>query len=136
MPKPNLNELIKNLKQQPKEEEVPDLRQLVPNASDRLKLLRLISEDAALGLAASRAKAQRKPLRDQINPLLEKYKVRECVADGYRVSRYCSTKRTLNQGKLLNAGVSPTIIAACIDEKESWTLRIVGPGEVDNGEES
>lgn len=112
-----------------KEEELPDIRELVTSSADRLKILRLSEEITELGeteRAAGKAKA---PLVAQLKKLLGDYEVGRAAVGEFRLAYYNCPRHTLSKEKLLENGVRPAVIEASTVHKDVFTLKVSRKGE-------
>lgn len=117
----------------PKEEEVvPDIREIVHVAADRLRLMQLVRQSADWKQQEKEAKNHRKPLTESIKRILGVYEIRRATCDGLLINYYNAPRSSLSREKLLSCGVSPQILEACTVTKDAYTLRISAPGEVED----
>ena len=116
----------------PAEEEViPDIRELVDSAADRLRIVQLVEQSAAWGQQEKEAAKARKPITELIKKLAGKYGISKAMCGEYRLNYYNSPRSTLSRELLLSAGVSPKTLDACTTVKDSYTLRISVNGQDD-----
>jgi len=116
----------------PKEEEIiPDIRELVDNAADRLRLMQLVEQQAAWGAQEKEAKKQRKPLTESIKKIIGKYGIGRAMCGELLINYYNAPRATLSRELLLSAGIPPKVLDACTITKDTYTLRISAPGESD-----
>lgn len=114
----------------PKEEEIiPDVRELINSAKDRLKLAQLVEQSSAWGVQEKEAKKMRAPLTAAIKKILGEYEVGRAMCDGKLINYYNAPRSTLSRELLLSHGISPQVLEACTVTKDSYTLRISAPGE-------
>lgn len=116
----------------PKEEDIPDMRDVIGSTADQSSLIRLVGEHAAIGQQERLLKGQKEPLTDRIKDILGRNKATKLKVDTYRVNYYSAPRTSIKKELLLEAGVAPDIIAACTVSTETYTLRVT---EIKEGEE-
>jgi len=116
----------------PKEEEViPDVRELVDNAADRLKIVQLVELSATWGAQEKEAKKARAPITESLKKIIGRYGISKAMCGDYRINYYNAPRKTLSREMLLSAGVSPKVLDSCTIEKDSYTLRVSAAGDED-----
>lgn len=119
----------------PKEDVVvPDVRDFISDNKTRLKLLRLVEESNAWGIQEKAARKAREPITQQIKEIMGEYEIGKAMCGSLMLTYFTSPRRSLSREKLLEHGISPQILDACTITKDTYTLRIVEPGESDNGD--
>ena len=117
-----------------KEAEVlPDMREVIEDAGMRRALVPLIEQNAELASEERLIRKQRKPLQDGIKKLLGNNYTR-FMCGLTRVVYYQVPRESLSRQKLLEAGVSPKILAACTVTSYSATLKITPSGDGEDDE--
>jgi|SRR5579863_7146874 len=116
------------------EEYVPDLREVECSTGDRLRIMRLVADSAALQQQESEIKKQRAGITEMLKTLVAELPQHKFMVDGNRVNYYPTTRKTLNRTKLMAEGVSIQVLNRCTDESVSFSLRIVPPGGKDYSE--
>src|SRR2546430_2222822 len=98
----------------------PDLREIDMPAVDRTKLSRLISRHVAIGCEEAALKAEKKQLTEAIKVMCKDYSLEKFMVGDTRSAYYKQTRATIKKELLLAANVSPKVIAACTEIKETW----------------
>lgn len=112
----------------PPPETLPDMTVLVPFAQ-RLRVAQLIARHVELGEQASAIKKERDKLTAAIKPLMGQLKLAKATWGDYHLAYFNTPRTSFNQNKLLDFGIQPSVIAACTETKDSYTLRITRGGE-------
>lgn len=122
-------------KEKPKHEAevLPEMQEVISDPKVRLQLIRLVNEDAELSVEERMIKGQRKPLKEKIKTLLG-FAPTKFMCDGNRVVAFNSPRKSVDPRLLLQAGVLPSVIAACTVVKDSYSLKITPPGGEDDDE--
>ena len=116
-----------------KEAEIlPDMREVIESDITRRMLVPLIEQNAELAAEERLIRKERKPLQDGIKKLLGNNYTR-FMCGLTRVVYYQVPRESLSRQKLLEAGVSTKILAACTVTSYSATLKITPAGA--NGED-
>lgn len=112
-----------------KEEDAPDIRDLITSSADRLKILRLSEEIVELGEAEKVAKKAKEPLVLQLKKLLGDNEVGRATVGDYKLVYYNCPRHTLSKEKLLEHGVKPAIIEDSMVHKDVYTLKVSRLGQ-------
>lgn len=116
----------------PKEsEKLPDMREVIADAKDRLKLIRLTEAHVAFGIAEREAKKAKAPLTTQIKDILGRNSASKLMVEGTRLNYFNAPRSSIKGDLLLQHGVSPKIIAECTVTSDAYTLKITPAGEDD-----
>lgn len=107
----------------PPPEALPDMTELVP-AGQRLLLAKMIARHEDLGTQMSAMKKERDKITDAIKPLMGRLKLSKAQWGDYKLAYFNTPRSSFDQNKLLDFGVQPAVIAACVTVKDSYTLRI------------
>lgn len=113
-------------------EKIPDMREVIVDAKERLKLMRLIEAHVAFGIQEKEAKKARAPLTIQIKDILGRNNASKLMVDGNRINYFNSPRSTIKGDLLLAHGITPKVIAECTVTSDAYTLKITPPGEGDD----
>ena len=108
----------------PKGEEFPDVSTLISDNEERGTLEALVAEYSRLGAIEKQAADQKKPLNSRIKDLIGSYGIARATVCDMHLSYFNAPRRTISRELLLEHGIKPSIIEACTEVKDSFTLRI------------
>ncbi len=106
------------------EPKAPDITSLIADTEECQALCQLISYHATLTQQLKPLDDAREACSKRIKALISGYGIEAATYQGIALAYYKTTRKTLNQIKLMEAGVSVQIISACTDITESHSLKI------------
>ena len=123
------------------EEVIPDVKDLIPSAPDRLKLRKLVAEHIQFGQAKSAADKAQAPISEQIKKIVGTYKIGKALCDGNSINYYSVPRNTIKAdllrgfllahvGQPLTVEMVEKALEAATDTTVSYTLRVT-PGKTD-----
>lgn len=109
----------------PEEKEtIPSIQDLIGDEDDRMTLEQLIAQRVAIDAQIKPLEKSKDLLTNRIKTQLSSYGITQMLCDGARVSYTTTERKTINQNKLIGAGVDIEIIVACTDVSKSSMLKI------------
>lgn len=113
-------------KKQREKEIVPDIREVIPVLTKRLKAFKLAGHIHTISMQERELRDSKKVLVDQLKEILESENLTKTtfMAGEYRVSQYETVRSSLSVPKLLAHNVSPKTLAECTEIKKSISLRV------------
>lgn len=109
----------------PEEKEtIPSISDLIGDAEDRLTLEQLIAQRISIDAQIKPLEKSKDLLTDRIKTQLSSYGITRMMCDGAKVSYTTTERKTINQNKLIGAGVDIETIVLCTDVSKSSMLKI------------
>jgi hypothetical protein len=109
----------------PEEKEtIPSISDLIGDAEDRLTLEQLIAQRISIDAQIKPLEKSKDLLTDRIKTQLSSYGITQMLCDGAKVSYTMTERKTINQNKLIGAGVDIETIVLCTDVSKSSMLKI------------
>lgn len=105
-------------------EEVPDLKQVITNAAERLKVTRLVSQLGEINKVESAIKKTKAPIVNDLKILLGSNHVARAKCGDYKINYFNAPRKTLDVGLLLAHGVTKDIIDASYKQTDAYTLKV------------
>lgn len=116
-------------------EVIPDIREYGLPLAIMSELSRITVGHLAYGKAIRMAEKSRKPMTERIKALCNHYGLEGAVmVDDIRLNHYPTTRRVLDPGLLVAAGVPPAVIDACYVTTTSWSFRLSDRGSSEEDE--
>lgn len=106
------------------EERIPDIKELIRDTKTRLKLARLVQQEAEYAEEEKVARKAREPLTAAIKQILGEAEVGKAQVADFVVNYYNSPRESLDKILLMQNGVSPDVIARSTKRTDCYTLRI------------
>jgi hypothetical protein len=105
-------------------ETIPSIQDLIGDEDDRTTLEQLIAQRVAIDSQIKPLEKSKDLLTDRIKTQLSSYGITQMLCDGAKVSYTMTERKTINQNKLIGAGVDIETIVLCTDITKSSMLKI------------
>lgn len=109
------------------DDSIPSIDVLITDEDERGTLQKLILQRITVDASIKPLEKVKENLTDRIKTLLGSYGINQLMCDGAKVSYTMTERKSLNQTKLVAAGVDMEIIVACTDISKSGMLKITPP---------